>query len=314
LSDIIGVMRIIFAGTPDVAVPTLRELVASGHEVVLVITREDARVGRSGELHMSAVALAAEELNLPVLRANRLTDEHAAMVSDLDADIGVVVAYGALLREPMLSAPGLGWVNTHFSLLPRWRGAAPVQHALLAGDEITGVTIFQLDEGLDTGAIVIQESFPIPVGVNAGQLLVELAEFAAPLLIKALEMVEDSSVHPVAQVGEPTRAPKLSRNDAWVDFSRDADSVLRRWSGVTPEPGAWAVIEGQPLKLHALGAFTPQGATIQLQPGECQIIDGVACVGTATKTLELIQVQPSGKSKMTGAAWLRGKHRAVVLS
>jgi len=310
----IEAMRIIFAGTPDVAVSSLRALVDAGHEVTLVVTREDARVGRKGTLRASAVAEAANELNLPLLKTNTFFPGHEHMLDKLNADIGVIVAYGALVKEPFLSTPRLGWINTHFSLLPKWRGAAPAQHALIAGDSETGVTIFQLDEGLDTGPIITQDSFPIPKDITSGELLTHLSEFAMPMLLRALEMISDPSFTASTQLGEPSYAPKLSRDDGRIDFTEDASVILRRWAGVTPEPGAWTLVDDRPIKLLTLGNTTNSSTTSSLQPGEAGRFGGFALVGTHTEPLELVSVQPAGKLAMSGDAWLRGRQGPVIFS
>lgn len=306
-------MRIVFAGTPQVAVPTLRALVEAGHEVILVVTREDAPVGRKRTLTASPVANVADELGLRVLKSNRITAEQTAQVLALQPDVGVVVAFGALLKPSLLEVPSHGWLNIHFSLLPRWRGAAPVQHALLAGDSITGVTIFRLDEGLDTGDVLAQQASPLHSSQPAGEVLNQLAESAPTLLLSALEDLAAGRAQFHPQVGESSNAPKLSRDDAKLDFTQAAERILNRWAAVTPEPGAHCLFEGASLKILDARA-TSKPVTQQLRPGECMLIDNIVLAGTSTAPIELVTLQPAGKSAMSASDWLRGRSGSVTLS
>lgn len=306
-------MRIVFAGTPQVAVPTLRALVGAGHEVILVVTREDAPIGRKRTLTASPVAKAADEFGLRVLKSNRITAEQTAQVLALQPDVGVVVAFGALLKPSLLEVPSHGWLNIHFSLLPRWRGAAPVQHALLAGDSITGVTIFRLDEGLDTGDVLAQQASPLHSSQPAGEVLNQLAESAPTLLLSALEDLAAGRAQFHPQVGESSNAPKLSRDDAKLDFTQAAERILNRWAAVTPEPGAHCLFEGGSLKILDARA-TSKPVTQQLRPGECMLIDNIVLAGTSTAPIELVTLQPAGKSAMSASDWLRGRSGSVTLS
>lgn len=299
-------MRIVFAGTPAIAVPAFESLVQSHHEVCLAVTREDAPVGRKRILTASHVAQAAKAHHVPVLKTNRLDESALNRISSAQPDLGVVVAFGALLPEEALVIPRLGWINIHFSSLPRWRGAAPAQHTLIAGDEVAGVTIFQLDQGLDSGPIFAQREFSIRNGIHAGELLEQLARESIPLLGEVISELEHGTARAVPQQGEVTLAPKLSRADARLDFSLYAEAILRRWAGVTPEPGAWVNVDGKSVKILALqpsgAGFTSDG----LLPGECRLIQGHALVGTGSNSLELITVQPEGKLPMRASDWLRG--------
>jgi methionyl-tRNA formyltransferase len=306
-------MRIVFAGTPEVAVPTLRALVAAGHEVALVITRIDAPVGRKRTMTPSPVAQAAQELGLTVLKTNQITRSQTDAVGALRPDVGVIVAFGALLQPQILAAPAHGWLNIHFSLLPRWRGAAPVQHALLAGDTTTGISIFRLDKGLDTGDLLAQESWPLNASQSAGIVLRSLADAAPQLLIGALEQIDQGSAVFEPQHGASTYAPKLTRGDAKLDFRVAAEELINRWAAVTPEPGAHCMAQGDSLKIIAARS-TSDHSQLQLAPSHCQLIDNVVLVGTATGPVELLTVQPSGKSAMSAADWFRGRGGEVVLT
>lgn len=295
-------MRIVFAGTPAVAVPSL-EAVAARHQVVAVVTREDAPLGRKRILTPSPVAEAARRLGLPVLTANRLGEDITARIAALEPELGVVVAYGGLVRDPLLSLPRLGWVNLHFSLLPRWRGAAPVQHALIAGDAETGAAVFRLVPELDAGDVYAELRHPIAPDDTAGELLAALAFEGAELLADTVDALADGSAVAQAQEGEVTLAPKLSIEDARLDFGEPADRVYARLRGVTPEPGAFALLGGERFKV--LAALRTSGEA-PLHPGAVEARDGRVLVGTGTEPLELVTVQPAGKRAMPAADWLRG--------
>ncbi|MGT2426961.1 methionyl-tRNA formyltransferase [Amnibacterium kyonggiense] len=304
-------MRIIFAGTPDAAVPSLEALAASTHEVVRVVTRPPAPLGRKRVLTPSPVEARAVELGLPVLRASRLREDETAELVALDADLAVVVAYGGLVREPLLSAPRLGWVNLHFSLLPRWRGAAPVQRAIIAGDRETGVEVFRLEAGLDTGPVVASERVAIGALETAGHLLARLAPIGARVLADAVDRLADGTAVAVPQTGEPTLAPKLVLADGRLDWTESAERVLARARGVTPEPGAWTTAGDRRVKvLEAAPARDARGGG----PGAVTVQGGRVLVGCGDGALELLRVQPEGRAAMPADAWLRGAGADVVLA
>ena len=303
-------MRILFAGTPEFAVPSLRALTGAGHEVVGVITREDAPLGRKRVLTPSPVAQTAAELGLPVLKANRLGAEATAWAEGLGAELGVIVAYGGLVREPLLSLPAHGWINLHFSELPRWRGAAPVQRALMAGEQRLGVTVFRLVPELDAGAVLSRGSRDFPPGTPAGDALTELAVFGTEALQHAILTLEADPAAGEPQHGETSYAHKLDRDDARLDLARPAALVLAHWAGVTPEPGAWVLFEGQPLKLHELREADP----VPSPEGAVSLREGRAILSLPGGALELLRVQPAGKAAMDGAAWLRGRGGEAVLA
>ncbi|HWM33322.1 MAG TPA: methionyl-tRNA formyltransferase [Pseudolysinimonas sp.] len=296
-------MRIVFAGSPAAAVPSLQALLDGPHQVVAVVTREPSPQGRKRLLTPTPVAEVAERAGVPVIAANRLgavTDELIA----LEPDLGVIVAYGGLVREPLLSAPRLGWINLHFSVLPRWRGAAPVQRAIIAGDQETGTAVFQLVPELDAGAVFALERVPIGRNQTAGHLLRALAESGARQLAGVVDALADGTARAVPQSGEPTLAPKLTLEDGHLDWGRPAAEVDARVRGVTPEPGAFTLFEGERLKV--LGAAIAHDAPA-LPPGRAELRAGRALVGTGSAPLELITVQPAGKRPMPAADWLRGR-------
>ncbi|MDR6691856.1 methionyl-tRNA formyltransferase [Microbacterium sp. 1154] len=295
-------MRLVFAGTPAVAVPSLRALASGPHEVAAVVTRSDAPIGRKRVLTPSPVAQAADELGIPVIKADRLDAEATDEITALDAQLGVIVAYGGLVREPLLSTPDHGWINLHFSLLPRWRGAAPVQRALMAGDTVTGASVFQLVAALDAGDVFAEERYDIPAGATSADLLDALAEVGAPLLARVVDGIADGTAISTPQKGEPTLAPKLTLADGALDFTRDADSLLHQIAGVTPEPGAHTTLERARFKvLRAAPADAPP-----LPPGRVTASGKDVLVGTGTTPLRLETVQPAGKGAMAAGDWFRG--------
>ena len=296
-------MRLVFAGTPAVAVPSLKRLAASEHDVTGVLTRVDATVGRKRVMQASPVADAASALDLPVHKTNRLDDVAEAFVAAQTPDLGVIVAYGGFVREPLLSLPRLGWINLHFSLLPAWRGAAPVQHSLIAGDPVTGASVFQLVAAMDAGDVFAMREFVPAKDATAGSVLDDLAILGAELLGEVVDALGAGTAVGTPQVGEPTFAPKLSAEDGRVRWAEPAARVLARIHGTTPEPGAHTRIAGARLKL--LEAFTPDEAPT-LRPGEFALDACQLFVGTGTTAIGLRRVQPDGKSAMDAAAWWRG--------
>ncbi|WP_279367071.1 methionyl-tRNA formyltransferase [Microbacterium testaceum] len=295
-------MRLVFAGTPAVAVPSLRALAAGPHEITAVITRSDAPLGRKRLLTPSPIAQVAEELGIPVLKADRLDAEVTARIAELEPDLGVIVAYGGLVREPLLSTPAHGWINLHFSLLPRWRGAAPVQRALMAGDAVTGASVFQLVAALDAGDVFAEERYEVPAGATSATVLDDLAEIGAPLLAGVVDGIADGSAVATPQQGEPTLAPKLTLDDGALDLTRDAETLLHQIAGVTPEPGAHTTFDGARFKvLRAAPSDAPP-----VPPGRVAASGKDVVVGTGTTPLRLDTVQPAGKGAMNASDWFRG--------
>ncbi|MCJ1700580.1 methionyl-tRNA formyltransferase [Rathayibacter festucae] len=303
-------MRLVFAGTPAAAVPTLRALAASEHDIVAVVTRADAPVGRKRVLTPSPVAAVAEELGLPVLKANRLDEEVTDRIAALEPDLGVIVAYGGLVRARLLAVPRLGWINLHFSLLPRWRGAAPVQRALMAGEERIGAAVFQLVPELDAGDVFAEIEEEV-AGRSAGELLEVLAERGAALTGEVVDGLAAGTAVAVPQSGEVTLAPKLDVTDGRIDWSLPTARILALVRGVTPEPGASTAVGDARLKVLAVdGARTDA----HLAPGAVLLDAGRALVGTGDGAVELVSVQPAGKTAMPGAAWARGLRESTVLA
>lgn len=303
-------MRILFAGTPRVAVPSLNELRRAGHEVVAVLTRADAHVGRKKVLMPSPVAQAATDAGLEIIKANRIDQSVVARLAELHLDAAAIVAYGGLVPPAALQLPRFGWINLHFSLLPAWRGAAPVQHALINGDDISGASTFLLEEGLDTGPVFGTVTEPVRQEDTSGALLERLSESGAVLLSQTLAAIEQGRAVPVPQRGEVSLAPKLSSADGRVRWADPALAIKRRISGVTPEPGAWTLLAGQRVKLGA----------VLLRPEVEEILSGVVCerdgavlVGTGSHAVQLTQVQPSGRTMLPAAEWFRGSRREDLI-
>jgi methionyl-tRNA formyltransferase len=297
----------VFAGTPDAAVPSLRRLAASAHEIALVVTRPDARLGRRRVVTPSPVAQTAAELGIDTLKAARLDDDASARIRAASPDLGVVVAYGGLVPEPLLSVPPHGWINLHFSLLPRWRGAAPVQHAIIAGDVVTGAAVFGLVPALDAGDVYAQLEHPIPPAATAGDLLEDLAERGATLLEDVVDAIGGAVARPRPQMGEPTLAPKLTLDDGRVRWEEDAQTVLARIRGVTPEPGAFTTLDGGRVKILRA---RPADSDLRPAPGAVVTAGGDVLVGTGTAPVALDVVQPAGKAAMAAGDWWRGVRAA----
>ncbi|QLE71185.1 methionyl-tRNA formyltransferase [Streptomyces rectiverticillatus] len=299
-------MRLVFAGTPEVAVPALDALLASDrHEVVAVVTRPDAPAGRGRRLVASPVAERAEEAGIEVLKPARPRDEDfLARLREIAPDCCPVVAYGALLPKAALDIPVHGWVNLHFSLLPAWRGAAPVQHAILAGDEVTGASTFLIEEGLDSGpvyGVVTEEVRPTD---TSGDLLTRLAFAGSGLLAATMDGIEDGSLKAVPQPAEGVSlAPKINVEDARIDWSVPALRVDRVVRGCAPAPGAWTLFRGERLKVMSV---VPAPGRDGLAPGEISAAKNSVHVGTGSHAVELQWVQPQGKKPMKAADWARG--------
>ncbi len=298
-------MRLVFAGTPDAAVPSLEALLDSRHRVVAVVTRPDARAGRGRRLMPSPVAALAASGGLEVLTPARPSDQQfLTRLAEIAPGCCPVVAYGALVPRAALDIPPHGWVNLHFSLLPAWRGAAPVQHAVIAGDEVTGATTFRLVEELDAGPTygVLTES--IQPDDTSGALLRRLAEHAATLLVATLDGIEDGSLEERPQPTDGvSRAPKLTVSDAEVDWSEPAFVVDRRLRGCTPSPGGWTRAQGDRLKVAPV---SDRPDVTDLVPGRLAVNKSAVLVGTGTHAVQLGHVQAPGKPWMPATDWARG--------
>jgi methionyl-tRNA formyltransferase len=288
-------VRLVFLGTPVDAVAPLRALVEAGHEAALVLTQPDRRRSRGGGDDPSPVKQAATELGTPVLTPTRAR-EAIADVAATGAQLGVVIGFGQLLPPAFLDALPHGFVNLHYSLLPRWRGAAPVERAILAGDTETGVCLMRIEEGLDTGGIYASVSTPIEPEETAGELHERLTALGTRLLLEYLPLVPETE--PVPQEGEPTYAEKLTVDEFQIDGSRPATEVARVVRAGNPRPGAWMVVDGKRVKVWRARPESGDGEPgVVRRPGELVTSGGV---------LRLDEVQPEGKPRMTGQAWMAG--------
>ncbi|MEU7470924.1 methionyl-tRNA formyltransferase [Streptomyces sp. NPDC044984] len=299
-------MKLVFAGTPEVAVPALDALLASGrHEVAAVVTRPDAPAGRGRRLVASPVAERAEEAGIEVLKPAKPRDpEFLARLEEIAPDCCPVVAYGALLPRAALDIPARGWVNLHFSLLPAWRGAAPVQHAIMAGDEITGAATFLIEEGLDSGPVYGTVTEEIRPTDTSGDLLTRLAFAGAGLLAATMDGIEDGTLKAVPQPADGVSlAPKVTVEDARVDWGTPALRVDRVVRGCTPAPGAWTTFRGERLKIVQAA---PVPDLTDLAPGQLSVGKNNVYVGTGSYAVELLWVQAQGKKPMRAADWARG--------
>lgn len=323
-------LRVLYAGTPETAVPVLRALLGSEHEVVGVLTRPDAPVGRKRVLTPSPVARTAEAAGVPVLKADRLRGEAGTPVLDevraLAPDVAVVVAYGALVPADALEIPAHGWLNLHFSRLPAYRGAAPVQRALMDGAESIGADVFRLEEGLDTGPVLARLERPVDPGETSGEVLADLAERGGPLVLQVLADLAAGTAVAVPQEGEPTHAAKLTAADGLVDPGQDVRTVAARINGVTPEPGAWGWLvpadrdDAAPARLKLAGVLpVAEGEDgwpadlADVAPGAVVSAGGTAWLRTHGGAVRLGRVQPAGKKEMAAADWLRGLPAPVAL-
>ena len=299
-------MRIVFAGTPEPALPSLRRLIDSPrHDVVAVLTRPDAAAGRRAKPAPSPVARLALEHGIPLLRPTRPnSDEFVAELTELAPEACAVVAYGALLSERLLAVPAHGWVNLHFSLLPAWRGAAPVQAAIAAGDAVTGATTFQIELALDSGPVYGVVTETIRTTDTAGDLLERLAVSGAALLETTLDGIADGSLTAVPQPADGvTVAPKVTVEDARVRWDLPAHVVDRRIRAVTPNPGAWTMIGHLRVKL---GPIIVEETSDDLAPGVIRVERKGVHIGTSSQPVRLGQIQAPGKKPMNAADWARG--------
>lgn len=303
-------MRLIFAGTPEVALPSLNALVGSAHEVVAVITRPDAPSGRGRRMVPSPVKARAMELGIEVWEPMRLKDpDFLDRLSAAAPDLCPVVAYGNLIPQAALDLPRQGWVNLHFSLLPAWRGAAPVQHAVISGDQIIGASTFQIEAGLDTGPVFGTLTETVRPTDTSGDLLGRLADAGAGLLLATVDGIASGELVAVPQPAEGvSHAPKLTVEDARIDFALPAMAIDRRIRGCTPAPGAWTTFRGERLKLGPVTiAAVGEGAVAgSLAPGELRVTKSQVEAGTATGPVVLGQLQALGKKPMPAADWARG--------
>jgi methionyl-tRNA formyltransferase len=303
-------MRVVFAGTPEAAVPSLEAIASSSHDLVGVVTRPDAPSGRGRRLEASPVRLRAEELGIPVLTPGRVKDpDFLEALTALTPDACPVVAYGNLLPPEALEIPRLGWVNLHFSLLPAWRGAAPVQHALMAGDEVTGASTFVIERGLDTGPVLGVMTEAIRPTDTAGDLLDRLSTAGAGLLVATLDGLESGDLVAVPQPSDGVSlAPKIEVEDARIGWTRPATAVDRLVRGCTPAPGAWTTFRGERLKVSPFSLVDAAEVSGTDAPGAGALLvtKKAVFVGTGTGPVRLGTVQAHGKRPMAAADWARG--------
>jgi methionyl-tRNA formyltransferase len=301
-------MRLVFAGTPATAVPSLDALLKSAHEVAAVLTRPDAPAGRGLHVAPSPVARRAESAGLEVLKPDRPGDpDFLARLRQIAPECCPVTAYGALIPRQALDIPEHGWVNLHFSLLPAWRGAAPVQHAILHGDDVTGATTFQIVAALDAGPVFGVVTEQIRPDDTAGDLLDRLAVSGAELLVATVDGIESGELVPCSQPADGlSLAPKITTEDARVRWSEPAIAVSRRVRACTPVPGAWTALNGTRIKLWPFAGVAGDAGDTGVPPGQLCVRGSRVLVGTGSRPVQLGDVQPHGKRRMPAADWARG--------
>ncbi len=296
-------MSILFAGTPKNAARTLEALLDHGVDISLVLTRPDSKVGRKALLTPSPVAELADSRGIEVLKVADVDADTLAVLKSRNLSFALVVAFGFILKSEVLTALPLGWYNLHYSLLPKWRGAAPVQRSLFAGDKETGVTLFKIDAGLDTGPILSSVSTSISPRENFGELLNRLTEIGITALLEQIPRIASGMANLQSQTNEGTcLAPKISRAECKVDFLNPAESIENLVRATNPEPGAWATFKNNPLKI--IDAYA--SASKSLKPGEISEFEGKVLVGTGDFDLVLVRVHPAGKREMLAPDWYRG--------
>ena len=291
-------MRIAVAATPEVAIPTLDALLASKHELLCVITRPDAPAGRGRALQSTPVANWAETHNVQLFKPET-SQSLGELIKDLD--LVVTIGYGLLLPIEILKTPKHGFINLHFSLLPRWRGAAPVQRAIEAGDSVTGVTVFQLDAGMDTGPIYLSTQIPLSVSTTADQLFQSLANLGVEPVLKTLDLIERGERPSPQEEKGATRAYKLSKEEGLIDWNSDAEAINRKINAFNPDPGAWSNFRGQIIKINKVRVSNESA-----NAGVLKAVEKSIYIGTATSALELLEVTPSGKAQMSATSWANG--------
>jgi methionyl-tRNA formyltransferase len=287
-------------------------MVSSGHEVVAVLTREDALTGRKKVLTQSPVADAATKFNIPVIKANKVDEAILLQIAEHKPDLAIVVAYGVILRAGALEAIPNGWFNLHYSLLPKYRGAAPVQHSLLAGEKETGVTLFKIDQGLDTGEILGSVSTVIAPDENAGELLQRLTQLGVSLLNAELPALYSGTFELEEQTGPSSVAPKISRADAKIDFARSSIQISNLVRAMNPEPVAWCILGEEPMRV--LRARAVVNSSVVLQKGEVRVLDNAVYVGCGEQeVIELLKVQPASRTAMSAKDWANGLPGSTTL-
>lgn len=297
-------MKLVFCGTPQFAVGTLEAVILAGHEVALVVTQPDRAQGRGMQIQIGAVKQAALAHHLHVVQPEKIkkNEEFRGKLEAIQPDAILVVAYGRIIPDWMLALPRHGCINLHGSLLPKYRGAAPIQWAVANGELLTGVTTMRLDAGLDTGPMLLAEMLPIAPEENALDLYESLAAIGAPLMVRTLTGLEDGSVEPIEQNhNSATLAPILTRGDGHMDFTRTATDLHNRWRGFQPWPGAWTMLRGKKLIVHRMCVSEGTG-----EAGVFHVGDHKLRIGCGGSSLELLEVQMEGKKRMTAEEFLRG--------
>jgi methionyl-tRNA formyltransferase len=291
-------MRIGVAATPDVAIPTLNWLLQSEHEIGLIITQPDRPSGRGRLLQESIVGQWAQSHGIALIKP----EKHQELIGKIEElDLVLTIGYGVLLPESILSLPLHGFLNLHFSLLPAYRGAAPAQRALHNGESVTGVSVFQLDKGMDTGPIFTQESITIDSAWRSFALLQHLSDLGPEVVRRSFEMIQEGET-PSDQIGTPSLAPKITKGEAKIDFTQDADHISNAIRAFTYEPGAWTIWKDEPFKICATAFSDVKNAT----PGEIFVIEKSVFVATGSQALEILRVIPAGKKEMDAIDWARG--------
>jgi methionyl-tRNA formyltransferase len=293
-------VRICIAATPSVAIPTLEAILASDHEIVSVITRPDAPAGRGRDLKSSAVSDWTSANGIKLHKPESI-DEISLLVAA--SDVVITIVFGVLLPETTLNIPKHGFINLHFSLLPRWRGAAPVQRALEAGDSITGVTVFQLDAGMDTGPIYTSLPFDIEPSVNTSELLSDLASLGVQAVLEAISQIENGEKPKVQSVDGATRANKLSTEEAQINWSKNSLEIVNKIRAFYPNPGAWSTFRAMKIKIESAKV-----SELILKPGVIALQGRSVVVGTGNGAIELVKVKAAGKSAMSAQDWANGQH------
>ena len=291
-------MRIAVAATPEVAIPTLDALLACEHELVCVITRPDAPAGRGKALQATPVANWAVTNSVKLFKP-ATSQSLGELIEDLD--LVVTIGYGLLLPIEVLEKPKYGFINLHFSLLPRWRGAAPVQRAIEAGDSVTGVTVFALDAGMDTGPIYLSAQIPLTISTTADQLFQSLANLGVEPVLKTLDLIERGEAPTPQSNAGATRAYKLSKEEGLIDWNSDAEAINRKINAFNPDPGAWSNFRGQIIKINKVRVSNESA-----NAGVLKAVEKSIYIGTATSALELLEVTPSGKAQMSATSWANG--------
>ena len=298
-------LRLVFMGTPDFSVPTLRALADAGHEIVAVYTRAPKPAGRGMKEQVTPVERCARDLGIPVLTPKTLkTEEAQETFRAHQADAAVVVAYGLILPQPVLDAPRLGCFNLHASLLPRWRGAAPINRAIMAGDDESGVMVMKMDIGLDTGDVAMTGRVTVDDAMTAGDLHDMLAESGAPLMVRAIETLARGDLKLVPQAADGvTYAAKIDKNEARIDWSKPARDVLRHCHGLSPFPGAWSEvdIDGQPVRIKILRCELAKG-----QGAAGDVLDDQLTIACGDGAIRVVDLQRAGKQPMSAEVFLRG--------